>query len=64
MKESYTRNEIEAMLKEAEELLREKYEKSSSKEESNVNFDQLLGCEYTIGVFKACMDMYEKGWKK
>lgn len=64
MKENYTRIEIEEMLKEAEELLREKYENSKSQEESNANFDQLLGCEYTMGVLKACMDMYEKGLKK
>lgn len=64
MKENYTRSEIEEMLKEAEELLREKFEDSKSLEESDANFEQLLGCEYTIGVFKACMDMYEKGWKK
>lgn len=60
MKENYTRKEIEEMLKDAEKLLSEKYENSRS----NADFDQLLGCEYTIGVFKACMDMYEKGWKK
>lgn len=63
MKESYTRKEIEEMLKEAEELLNEKFKLAKSKEEADITFDRLLGCEFTIGVFKACMDMYEKGWK-
>lgn len=64
MKETYTRKEIEEMLKEAEELLNTKYEQSRNNEESNINFDRLLGCEFTIGVLKACMDLYEKGWKE
>ena len=64
MKETYTRKEIEAMLKEAEEILEERYQKSRNTDESGKNFDKLLGCEFTMGVFKACMDLYEKGWKE
>lgn len=64
MKESYTRQEVENMLKEAEQLLQEKYEQTTDKKEADNNFERLQGCEFTIGVLKACMDLYERGWKK